>query len=116
MASFCSLGLAVSEELGYKQTNTQTHWHPIALEEGYIPKHTQEINSFRFGEGFETFNGVKIKEEIQDDDVEILDVKPTDLTGQHFIILTPSSLKGGCMNFSKTRLETSNWFGVLVFN
>ena len=34
--NFSLLGFAVSEELGNKQTNTQTYLHPIALEEGYM--------------------------------------------------------------------------------
>ena len=29
--NFSSLGFAVSEKLTDKQTNIQTHWHPIAL-------------------------------------------------------------------------------------
>ena len=29
-----SIDAAITEELGIEQTDTQTHWHPIALEEG----------------------------------------------------------------------------------
>ena len=45
--NFCSLRLTVSEELGnkqtHKQTNTLTHWHPIALEEGYFEENFRAI-------------------------------------------------------------------------